>query len=151
MCRCPLCTISPARVTKPSTLHVIGSRYYGPDRNSHPYLNLYPTLVASVVAFFAFVSVLLIFLAQVLGDGVRARRLRLHAVDASPCVNKVRLLYKWLLRVMVPGRPQAVCLSRQRCEGRVARLQGNRRIARAEPRLVEVVRIGGQRRPRLDL
>ena len=31
------------RVTKPSTLHVIGSRYYGPDRNSHPYLNLYPT------------------------------------------------------------------------------------------------------------
>ena len=31
--QCPPCTISPARVTKPSPLHVIGSRYYGPDRN----------------------------------------------------------------------------------------------------------------------
>ena len=29
------------RVTKPSTLHVIGN--YGYVRNSHPYLNLYPT------------------------------------------------------------------------------------------------------------
>ena len=38
---------------------------------------------------------------------------------------------------MVPGRPQAVVLCFQRCEGRVARLQGERRIARAEPRLEE--------------
>ena len=67
MCQCPLCIISPARVTKPSTLHVIGSRYYGPDRNSHPYLNLYPTLGATVVAFLrGVISVVLTFAAQVL-------------------------------------------------------------------------------------
>ena len=51
---------------------------------------------------------------------------------------------------MVPGRPQAVGLGCERCKGRDARLQGDRRIARAEPRFVEVVRLGGQRRARLD-
>ena len=41
---------------------------------------------------------------------------------------------------MVPGRPQAVGLGCQRGEGRVARLQGDRRIARAEPCFIEVLR-----------
>ena len=50
----------------------------------------------------------------------------------------------------MPGRPQAVGLGHQCGEGRVARFQGERRIARAEPRLVEVVRLGGQSRARLD-
>ena len=46
---------------------------------------------------------------------------------------------------MVPGRPQAVVLCFQRCEGRVARLQGERRIARAEPRLEEAAVLEGLR------
>ena len=82
-------------MTKPSTLHVIGSRYYGPDRNSHPYLNLYPTLGASVVAFLRGV-ISVVYLRGAgpgyrdwsrLGGGVRARQLHLHAVDATQCVN----------------------------------------------------------------
>ena len=51
---------------------------------------------------------------------------------------------------MVPGRPQAVGLGHQCVKGRMTGLQGERRIARAEPRLVEVVRLGGQSRARLD-
>ena len=51
---------------------------------------------------------------------------------------------------MVPGRPQAVVLGHQCGESRMTGFQGERRIARAEPCLVEVVRLGGQSRPRFD-
>ena len=51
---------------------------------------------------------------------------------------------------MVPGRLQAVVFGRQRAKRRMTGLQGDRRIARTEPCFVEVVRLGGQRRARLD-
>ena len=51
---------------------------------------------------------------------------------------------------MVPGRPQALILVQQRVEGRVARFQGECRIARAEPCFVEIVRLGGQSCASLD-
>ena len=102
---------------------------------------------------------LLTFSAQVLalrdwsrlGDGVRARRLHLHAVDdATHLCELSTFVIQLLLRVMMPGRPQALGLGHQCGEGRVASLQSERRIARAEPCFVEVVRLGGQRRPSLD-
>jgi hypothetical protein len=48
---------------------------------------------------------------------------------------------------MVPGRPQAVVLGRERRKSRVTGLQGRSRIARTEPCFIEVVRFRGQSRP----
>ena len=50
----------------------------------------------------------------------------------------------------MPARRYAIALGHQCVEGRVARFKGERRIARAEPCFIEVVRLGGQSRARLD-